>query len=184
MRNEFHTNSSAVAIRLVKSLLIPVICYGLEYRVFKQNEINEINRIYIQSIKNIWSLKRQTPNWTCLSELNLYPIDVIVDARRLIFITTNVMYSEILRNTFFSNRYWGRELIRLQAKFDKKPVDEYENTKVSLMSRIKNLVNKKRDEVATNNMAKGTKFSKSAKNLKKLDSYAKIALKNQLLVPN
>ena len=163
--NEFSINSSAVALRLVKSMLIPVICYGLEYRVFKQVEIDKINRIFIQSIKCIWSLKKQTSNWVCLKELDLFPIDIIVDARRLIFLTTDVVRSKLLQDAFFSNKYWTNELLRLKQKFDVNEMNENDEGTAPTKAKIKNLINSKRNFAANCKLAKETKFSDTMKNL-------------------
>ena len=118
MHNSLSDNSSLIAINLVKCLLIPVMCYSLEYRVLRRHEVEKINRIFIRAIKNIWTLKKRTPNWACLSELGLLPLDIIIDARRLAFLTINVPKSEILEAAFKSNNYWTKELMRLHKKFN------------------------------------------------------------------
>ena len=165
--DSFAENSSMVAINLIKSLLIPVICYGLEFRTFKQADINKINRIFIRALKNIWSLKKCTPNWFCLCELGFYSIDTIIDSRRLMFLLFTVPASKLLKSAFDSNNYWAKELKRLRKKFNMPdvPTDTTINPIVT-----KNFIAKNRGTVSNNKMLKETRNSRTMNRVRELDS--------------
>ena len=54
--SSLYNNSSKIAIFLVNTILIPNLTYGLEACIMGDNELEQLERTYIKSIRDLWNL--------------------------------------------------------------------------------------------------------------------------------
>ena len=100
-----------VAMKLINSMLLPVITYGTEtWTRISRSEIDAMERVQKDALYNIFDMKRSTPYEGFLSEIGIPPIEVQIEIKKL------SLYHELMNS---KNNRIARRILMEQKMNDK-----------------------------------------------------------------
>ena len=68
---------------LVQSVILPILTYGAEGWKINKTEMENIEKIFIRSIKTILALPTSTPNTILLAETGFMPVQLTINKKRI-----------------------------------------------------------------------------------------------------